>query len=120
MTEREYTDYASVRDALQDANERRGFLSYEQKLALQHAEWKASASGHPTGNLKTDPKVFNSLVEALMENEKLKQNPEICSKIAELAPLSVADIRVIIASKRIAMDTSEVEEIITIIRQQVL
>ena len=39
MTEREYTDYASVRDALLDAQDRRGFLSYEQKLALQHAEW---------------------------------------------------------------------------------
>ena len=42
MTEREYTDYASVRDALLDAQGRRGFLSYEQKLALQHAEWAAS------------------------------------------------------------------------------
>ena len=42
MTEREYTDYASVRDALLDAQDRRGFLSYEQKLALQHAEWAAS------------------------------------------------------------------------------
>ena len=42
MTEREYTDYASVRDALLSAQERRGFLSYEQKLALQHAEWAAS------------------------------------------------------------------------------
>lgn len=120
MTNREFVDYASVRDLLLSAIDRRGEISYEQTMALQHAEWKASASGHPTGNLKTDPKVFNSLVEALMENEKLKQNPEICSKIAELAPLSVADIRVIIASKRIAMDTSEVEEIITIIRQQVL
>ena len=38
MSEREYTDYASVRDALLAAQERRGFLSYEQKLALQHAE----------------------------------------------------------------------------------
>ena len=38
MTDREYTDYASVRDALLDAQDRRGFLSYEQKLALQHAD----------------------------------------------------------------------------------
>ncbi len=120
MTNREFVDYASVRDLLLSAIDRRGEISYEQTMALQHAEWKASASGHPTGNLKTDPEVFNSLVEALMENEKLKQNPEICSKIAELAPLSVADIRVIIASKRIAMDTPEIEELITIIRQHVL
>ena len=55
-----------------------------------------------------------------MENEKLEQHPEVCSKIAELSPLTVADLRVIIASKRIAMDTSEIEEIITVIRQNVL
>ena len=55
-----------------------------------------------------------------MENEKLKQYPEVSSKIAELSPLTVADVRVIIASKRIAMDTSEIEEIITVIRQHVL
>ena len=53
-------------------------------------------------------------------NEKLQQHPEICSKIAELAPISIADVRVIISSKRIAMDTSEIEEIITTIRQHVL
>jgi DNA-directed RNA polymerase subunit F len=55
-----------------------------------------------------------------MENEKLKQYPEVSSKIAELAPLTVSDVRVIIASKRIAMDTSEIEEVITVIRQHVL
>jgi DNA-directed RNA polymerase subunit F len=55
-----------------------------------------------------------------MENEKLNQYPEISAKIAELCPMSVPDIRVVIASKRIAMDTSEIEELITIIRQHVL
>ena len=54
------------------------------------------------------------------ENEKLSQYPEICSKLAELTPLNVKGVRVIISSKRIAMDTSEVEEIITVIRQHVL
>ena len=37
-----FTDYASVRDMLLDAQDRRGFLTYEQKAALQHAEWAAS------------------------------------------------------------------------------
>ena len=55
-----------------------------------------------------------------MENEKLKQYPEVSSKIAELSPLTVSDVRVIIASKRIAMDTPEIEEVITVIRQHVL
>jgi hypothetical protein len=34
--------------------------------------------------------------------------------------MAVADVRLIIASKRIAMDTSENEEIVNIIRQHVL
>jgi len=34
--------------------------------------------------------------------------------------MSVQSMRVIIASKRIAMDTSEIEEIIDIVRQHVL
>jgi len=120
MANREFVDYATVRDLLVDTRARRGEISYEQTMALQHAEWKASAGGHPTGNLKTDPKVFNTLFDALMENEKLTLHPDICSKVAELSPLSVADMRVIIASKRIAMDTAEIEEVITIIRQHVL
>ena len=109
-----------MRDRLLEAIERRGEISYEQTMALQHAEWKASASGHPSGNVKTDPTVYSSLFVALMENEKLKQYPEVSSKIAELSPLTVSDVRVIIASKRIAMDTSEIEEVITVIRQHVL
>ena len=120
MSEREFVDFATVRDKLLEAIERRGEISYEQTMALQHAEWKASARGHPTGDIKTDPSVFASLLGALMENEKLKQHPEVCSKIAELSPLTVADVRVIIASKRVAMDTSDVEEVITTIRQHVL
>ena len=34
--------------------------------------------------------------------------------------MKVEDVRVIIASKRIAMDTSEIEEIITVVRQAIL
>ena len=120
MTDKEFVDFATVRDRLLEAIERRGEISYEQTMALQHAEWKASASGHPSGNIKTDPAVYSSLFAALMENEKLKQYPEVSSKIAELSPLTVSDLRVIIASKRIAMDTEEIEEVITVIRQYVL
>ena len=42
MSKREFVDFATVRDLLLDARERRGELSYEQKVALQHAEWAAS------------------------------------------------------------------------------
>tara|TARA_Y100001970_G_scaffold243388_1_gene308595 strand:- start:6317 stop:6670 length:354 start_codon:yes stop_codon:yes gene_type:complete len=117
MSEREFVDFSTVRDLLLDARDRRGELSYEQKVALFHAEWAASEN---RGGIKTDPEVFAQLSATLMENEKLNQHPEVCAKIAELMPMNVEDVRVIIASKRIAMDTSEIEEIITTVRQSVL
>ena len=117
MTEREYTDYASVRDALQDANERRGFMSYEQKLALQHAEWAASdqRNGH-----KTDSKVYKVLYNSLMEIDKLESHPDICAKIAEMMPMSVEEVRSILASKRVPMDGDEIELIVETVRKQIL
>ena len=117
MSEKEYTDFATVRDLLIQTNERRGELSYEQTMALQHAEWAASEN---RGGIKTNPKIFAALRDELNQNEKLAGHPEICAKLAELCPMEVPDVRVVIASKRIAMDTPEIEEIITIIRQHVL
>ena len=35
----QYIDFATVRDLLLEANERRRHLTYEQKAALFHAEW---------------------------------------------------------------------------------
>ena len=117
MTDREYTDYASVRDALLNAQNRRGFLSYEQKLALQHAEWAASdqRNGH-----KTDSKVYKSLYNDLMANEKLGNHPDICAKIAEMMPMSVEEVRSILASKRVPMDGGEIESIVETVRKQIL
>ena len=85
-------------------------------MALQHATWAASTN---RGGIKTDPEVFVSLFSKLMENDKLAENPDICAKIAELAPMDVSGVRVIIASKRVD-GTSEIEEIIEIVRQNVL
>ena len=43
MTEEErFVDFATVRTLLLDAEKRRKNLTYEQKAALQHAEWAAS------------------------------------------------------------------------------
>jgi len=117
MTEREYTDYASVRDALLAAQDRRGFLSYEQKLALQHAEWAASdqRNGH-----KTDSKVYQALYSDLVKIEKLGDHPDICAKIAEMMPLSAEEVRSILASKRVPMDGTEIESIVDTVRKQIL
>ena len=66
-----------VRDLLEAANERRGELSYEQMMALQHATWAASTN---RGGIKTDPEVFVSLFSKLMENDKLAENPDMLLK----------------------------------------
>lgn len=115
--ETNYTDFASVRDALLDAQKRRGFLSYEQKMALQHAEWAASED---RGGIKTDPKVYKSLYNSLMEIDKLESHPDICAKIAEIMPLSTDEARAIFSTKRIPMDSDELNFVIDTVRKQVL
>ena len=115
--ETDYTDFASVRDALLDAQKRRGFLSYEQKMALQHAEWAASDE---RGGIKTDSKTYKSLYNSLMEIDKLESHPDICAKIAEIMPLSSDEARAILSTKRIPMDASELEFIIDTVRKEVL
>ena len=69
MSNREFVDFATVRDLLLDARERRGELSYEQKVALQHAEWAASEN---RGGIKTSPEVFTNLFEDPEELPKFR------------------------------------------------
>lgn len=109
-------DYAAVRDTLMEANKRRGHLSYEQKMALQHAEWAAS---DVRVGFKTDSKVFAALYKDLLEVEKLAKAPGIAAKIAEMMPTHAEELRAILASKRIAMDADEIEAVIDIVRKQV-
>lgn len=112
--EREYVDYATVRDTLTTTHERRGFLTYEQKMALQHAEWAASDNRN---GIKTETKVFNEIFDALAQLEKLVKYPEIAAKFAEVMPIHPDDVRAVLASKRIAMETEEIEQIVDVIRQ---
>ena len=91
MTEEEkIVDFATVRDLLKGAQERRRDLTYEQRAALFHAEWAASEN---RGGIKTSPETFASLFSSLAESEKLNQHPEVCAKIAELMPMKVSITR---------------------------
>ena len=117
MTEEEkFIDFATVRKMLSDAQERRGDLTYEQVAALQHAEWAASDNRN---GYKTVPDVFISLKDALCGHEKLSQYPDLAAKIAELMPMYPNDVKAVLVSKRIAIDDSEVNEILDIVRQHV-
>ena len=117
MTDDEkFADFATVRDLLIDAQERRGFLTYEQKIALQHAEW---ASSDNRNGYKTDSKVFNKMFDALMKIEKFSKYPEVAAKMAELMPRYPDDVRVVLASRRIAIEAEEIEQILDIIKQNI-
>tara|TARA_B100001173_G_C15726227_1_gene436565 strand:+ start:74 stop:445 length:372 start_codon:yes stop_codon:yes gene_type:complete len=111
-----FTNFASVRDMLLDAQERRGFLTYEQKAALQHAEWAASDNRN---GYKTEPKVFEDIFAAIMEIEKFGKYPELAAKLAELMPLHSDDVRAVAASRRITIENSEIDAVIDIVRQHI-
>ena len=103
-----FTDFSSVRDMLHDAQERRGFLTYEQKAALQHAEWAASDNRN---GYATDPKVFTDMFNAIMEIEIFQKYPELAAKLAEIMPMHSDDVRAVIASRRISIEGDDVEAI---------
>ena len=96
MTEEErFVDFATVRTMLLEAEKRRKNLTYEQKAALQHAEWAASDARN---GFKTDPEVFNQLKDALGEVETLSSLPHLAAKLAELMPLYPNDVKAVLAS----------------------
>ncbi|MED5485510.1 MAG: hypothetical protein VYE59_02715 [Candidatus Thermoplasmatota archaeon] len=116
MTNEDYSDYALVRDALIETQKRRGFLTFEQKMALQHAEWSASDQRN---GYKTESKVFQEMLKLLLEIEGISKYPEIAAKLAEVMPLNNDEVRAILASRRISLESSEIEMILEIIKQNI-
>ncbi|EHR75949.1 MAG: hypothetical protein HN444_03710 [Euryarchaeota archaeon] len=117
MTDEErFVDFATVREMLLNAQERRNNLTYEQKAALQHAEW--AASDHRNG-YKTLPEVFESLRDALTATDKLAPHPQLAAKLAELMPMYPDDVKAVLASRRLGIEDSEIQEILDIVRQHV-
>ena len=116
MTNEDYSDYALVRDALIETQKRRGFLTFEQKMALQHAEWSASDQRN---GYKTESKVFQEMLKLLLEVESISKYPEIAAKLAEVMPLNNDEVRAILASRRISLESSEIETILEIIKQNI-
>ena len=116
MTNEDYSDYALVRDALIETQKRRGFLTFEQKMALQHAEWSASDQRN---GYKTESKVFQEMLKLLLEIESISKYPEIAAKLAEVMPLNSDEVRAILASRRISLESSEIEMILEIIKQNI-
>jgi len=111
-----FLDFATVREMLLDANERRGQLTYEQKAALQHAEWAASEMRN---GFKTIPETFTELKNKLLEVDVLSKHPGLAAKLAELIPQYPDDVKAVLGSKRISADDGEINAILDIVRQVV-
>jgi DNA-directed RNA polymerase subunit F len=117
MTEEDrFVDFATVRNMLLEAQERRNALTYEQKAALQHAEWAASEARNGYATL---PDVFQSLRAALAETELLAPHPALAAKLAELMPMYPDDVKAVLASRRITVDDNDISTILEIVRQQI-
>jgi DNA-directed RNA polymerase subunit F len=59
------------------------------------------------------------MFDAFSEIEKIKKYPEISAKLAEMMPTHADDVRAVLASKRIAVDPAEIEQMIDIVRQHI-
>ena len=117
MTEEEkIVDFATVRDLLMGAQERRRDLTYEQRAALFHAEWAASDNRN---GYATDPAVFEALKNDIAKLSSFEKYPELAAKLAELMPLSEIEIKAVMASRRASIDDGEIEAVIELVRQHV-
>jgi DNA-directed RNA polymerase subunit F len=117
MTEEEkIVDFATVRDLLKGAQERRRDLTYEQRAALFHAEWAASENrnGYPT-----DSAVFEELKAAIAEVPAFEKYPELAAKLAELMPMTELEIKAVMASRRASIDDGDVKTVLELVRQHI-
>jgi DNA-directed RNA polymerase subunit F len=78
-------------------------LSYEQKLALEHATYSS----------KTDPDSARKLVAELKKHERITDT--IAFKIIEIWPTHPDDVKAIFAKERFTIKEDEVEEILKLV-----
>ena len=114
--EETYADFATVRDLLLDAESRRKQLTYEQTAALQHAEWAASDQRM---GYKTDPKVYQDLLSAVLEIDVFQGHDDLAAKIAELLPVTEDAVRAVTASRRISVSDGDVQQVLELVAQHV-
>lgn len=101
MAER-YVTLAEVKDLLETAEQGRGELSYEQKLALEHARRFAKMPGAKAKKLVSD----------LVELNPTKIDEPLAVRLADFAPEHADDVRAIVAKARVNFDDAEVQKIL--------
>lgn len=91
---------AEVKELLEKAEQSRGELTYEQKLALEHARRFARFSAADA----------RKLLEELTQNPKVDAATAI--RIVDVAPAHPDDVRALFAKARVNLDESELQKIL--------
>lgn len=91
---------ADVKELLEKAEAARGELSYEQKLALEHARRFAKLSAEKA----------TTLVQELMQNPKIEYGMAV--RVADLAPTNIDDVRALFSKSRANLDEAEIQKIL--------
>lgn len=101
--EEEYVSLAELKVILEKEKAARGELNPEQQYALSHASTFA----------KVDPGKAPAMVKEIMEIPMMSQAN--ASKIADLLPTSVDDVRAIFAKERFSLSKEDADKVLEIV-----
>lgn len=91
---------AEVKELLEKAEASRGELTYEQKLALEHARRFARFTAARA----------KQLIDELMQNPKVDLVNAI--RVADISPAHPDDVRAVFSKARVTLDDSEIQKIL--------
>ncbi|HEX16868.1 MAG TPA: RNA polymerase [Thermoplasmatales archaeon] len=104
MMEERYVSISEVKNILKRIQKERKELTYEQKIALKHAEAFARLSVTKT----------KQLIKELLDNiEKIDEKHAY--KIADLLPQHEEDVKLIFAKERVNLDDEDIKKILEIV-----
>ena len=102
--EERYVSISEVKNILKRIQKERKELTYEQKIALKHAEAFARLSVTKT----------KQLIKELLDNiEKIDERHAY--KIADLLPQHEEDVKLIFAKERVDLDDEDIKKILEIV-----
>lgn len=102
--EERYVSISEVKNILKRIQKERKELTYEQKIALKHAEAFARLSVTKT----------KQLIKELLDNiEKIDERHAY--KIADLLPQHEEDVKLIFAKERVNLDDEDIKKILEIV-----
>ena len=104
--EKNYVTLPEAREILEKAAEERE-LTYEQNLALQHAQQFA----------KLDPKKAKKMKEDLLKIEGI--NEYYATRIVDLLPSHPDDVRAIFSTDKTVLQLSQMESILEVVRKYI-